>query len=64
MKIPGWKIVNLHCPHYRLRIRKLHYRSLLFAGGIAIYWVHYKYPEHEIHVVFLINTLFAFDPTA
>lgn len=62
VKLP--KISDLHCPKFKVKIKKRYYRTLLVGGGVAIFLVHYYAPEHEVHAVVVVNTLFALDPTA
>lgn len=61
----GFKFSPIHvlCPIKRIKVRRLHYRVLLVTGGVVIYACHVYFPEFEIHVVVLVNTLFALDPT-
>jgi len=63
MDIKGWKIIHLTCPKQRLKVKRLHYRILLFCGGIIFYVVHHYAPDYEVHVAVALNTMFAFDPT-
>lgn len=66
MKLPdwhGWKWSNFHCPHYKLKIKKWQYRTLLVGCGAVVFLVHFYSPEVEPHSAFLLAVLTALDPT-
>lgn len=64
MKLPGWRIIHLHCPKQRLKVKRMHMRILLTCGGLGLLWFHHYMPEHETTWAVALNACFALDPTA
>jgi hypothetical protein len=51
-------------PLHRVKVRKTHYRVCLIVSSGLVLVFHYKWPEYEAHMGFMVSLLFAVDPTA
>jgi hypothetical protein len=60
----GFRVVNLHCPIHKVKVKKTHYRLVLFSFATVAIYAHYNIPEHESLIAYLVNVLFVIDPTA
>jgi len=59
-----FRMSKLHYPVHRVKLRKIHYRSILGISTVLILVVHYRWPEYESHMAVAVNLLFVIDPTA
>lgn len=60
----GFHMVDLHCPVKKVKVKRTHYRLILFSFSTVALYAHYYLPEHESHLAYLVNVLFVVDPTA
>lgn len=55
---------DIHLPPVKkVQVKRRHYRLILICTSAGIWAAHEWAPEHEMHVAFLTNLLFAVDPT-
>lgn len=60
----GWHMSSVHLhPIKKIEVKRKHYRVILVVCAGGIWLTHEYFPDHEMHVAFLTNLLFAFDPT-
>lgn len=60
----GFKLSPIHLPPIKkIKVKRAHYRMVLVLSSGAILVCAVYAPEHEMHVAFATNLLFALDPT-
>ena len=60
----GFKLSPVHLPPIkRVKVKRTHYRLLLFTISCVVLIAHHYMPEHDAYYGFALNLLFVIDPT-
>jgi hypothetical protein len=60
----GFKISPVHLPPIKkVKVKRTHYRLLLFTTSCVVLIAHHYVPEHDDKLAFALNLLFVIDPT-
>lgn len=60
----GFKLSPVHLPPIKkVKVKRTHYRLMLFTASCVVLTAHHYIPEHDDKVAFALNLLFIIDPT-
>jgi hypothetical protein len=60
----GFKLSKVHLPPVkRVKVKRTHYRLILFCSSCVLLVAHRYTPDYEAHVAWALNLLFIIDPT-